>query len=86
VGLTDVRALVINDNGHIPETKHVVLKIYNTLGQEIRTLADAPFEAGMHQVKWDGKDNSGKSAASGVYFYRLQAGSFSQVQKMSLLR
>jgi flagellar hook assembly protein FlgD len=64
----------------------VVIKIFNTLGEEIRTLADAQYDAGYHRVRWDGKDKNGKSVASGVYLYQLRAGRFSQVKKMSFIR
>jgi len=70
----------------LPIAGHVAIKIFNILGREIRTLANANYEAGYHRVHWDGKDKNGKPVASGVYFYQLQAGSFSQVRKMSLLR
>ncbi len=70
----------------IPETAHVVLKVYNTLGQEIRTLVEAYYEAGYYSVRWDGRDKNGRVVASGVYLYRLQVGSFWQVKKMHLLR
>lgn len=70
----------------LPEANHIVVKIFNTLGEEIRTLVDAPYQVGYHRVRWDGKDNNGKPVASGVYLYRLQAGTFSHVGKMSLLR
>jgi Tol biopolymer transport system component len=70
----------------IPEAAHVGLKVYNTLGQEIRTLAEAYYEAGHFSVRWDGKDKHGRAVPSGVYLYRLQAGSFRQVKKMYLLR
>ncbi len=70
----------------LPQTRHVVLKIFNTIGQEIRTLADVPYEAGYHSIKWDGKNNNGTPASSGIYFYKLQAGTFSLVKKMSLLK
>jgi len=49
-------------------------------------LTDAPYEAGYHRVRWDGKEKNGKTVASGIYLYQLQAGKFSQVKKMSLLR
>ncbi|NIR86164.1 T9SS type A sorting domain-containing protein, partial [Candidatus Bathyarchaeota archaeon] len=65
---------------------HVVVRIFNTLGQEIRTLVNERLEAGVHRVRWDGKDNNGNPVASGVYLYELQSGQFSQVRKMSLLR
>ncbi|NUO82874.1 hypothetical protein HUU05_22610 [candidate division KSB1 bacterium] len=70
----------------LPQTEHVALKIFNVLGEEIRTLVEAPFEAGYHRVLWDGKDNDGRPLASGVYLYQLRAGSFSQVKKMSVIR
>lgn len=63
-----------------------VLKIYNALGEEIRTLMDGTYRAGYHRVLWDGKDKNGNAVASGVYLYQLRADNFSQVRKMSLLR
>jgi hypothetical protein len=70
----------------LPEANHVVVKISNSLGQEIRTLADGQYEAGHHSIHWDGKDNRGNSVSSGMYFYHLQAGEFNQSKKMNLLR
>jgi hypothetical protein len=70
----------------LPRAEHVVLKIFNILGSEVRTLVDKQYEAGYHNVRWDGKDKQGNPVASGVYLYQLRAGSFSQVRKMSLLR
>ncbi len=78
----------------LPKAGHVVLKIFNVIGAEVRTLTEASYQAGYHRVHWDGKDNHGKLVASGVYFYQLRvadaanggAGNFSQVRKMSLLR
>jgi len=54
-------------------TKHsqVTLKIYNLLGQEIRTLVDGFQPSGPHKITWDGKGTSGERAASGIYFYKL---------------
>ena len=70
----------------IPEANHVTIKIFNSLGQEVRTLLDMQYNKGFHSVIWDGKDNLGNSVSSGIYFYRLQAGTFNQINKMSLLR
>ncbi len=70
----------------LPEASHVVLKIFNVRGQEIRTLVDADYGAGYHSARWDGKNESGKAAASGVYVYQFRAGSFSHVKKMLLVR
>lgn len=70
----------------LPEASHVVVKVFNTIGEEIRTLVDAPYQAGYHQVHWDGKNKNGNPVSSGVYLYQFHAGSFSQVRKMSLLQ
>ena len=66
----------------------VSLKIYNILGQEVRTLVDAPKESGYHAVTWDGKDSFGHEVASGVYFYRLSVdgGKWSKTRRMVLMR
>ncbi len=70
----------------LPQASHVVVKIFDLLGGEVRTLVDEQREAGFHRVHWDGKDKNGKAVASGIYLYQLRAGSFSHVKKMSLLR
>jgi len=70
----------------LPEASEMVVKIFNLTGSEIRTLVRGQYQAGVHNVNWDGRDNNARVVASGVYLYRLQAGSFKQVRKMSLLR
>jgi hypothetical protein len=70
----------------LPKSSHVVIKIFNTVGQEIRTLVDRLYEAGNHTIGWDGKDNHGTVVANGVYLYKLQAPDFTQVRKMSLIK
>jgi len=64
----------------------VIIKVYNSLGQEIRTLTDASYVGGTHTVRWNGKDNFGNSVPSGVYFYHMNTGSFNQVRKMMLVK
>ena len=59
----------------------VSLKVYNTLGQAVTTLVNEETEAGVHTVRFDGS-----GMASGVYVYRLEAGSFVQTRKLTLLR
>ena len=59
----------------------VNLSIYNTSGQKVATLVDQRQLAGEHTVKWDAKDFS-----SGIYLYKLRAGSTEQSRKMILLR
>ncbi len=62
------------------------LKIYNSLGQKIRILVSDMIPAGEYDFKWDGKNDYGQSVASGVYFYRLEAGKLSKTRKMILIR
>ncbi|MCK6622291.1 MAG: T9SS type A sorting domain-containing protein [Calditrichaceae bacterium] len=64
----------------------VQLTVYNLLGQKVRTLVNARQPAGRYEVKWEGRDEEGKPVGSGVYFYRLEAGDFTQTRKMLLLR
>jgi flagellar hook assembly protein FlgD len=60
--------------------------MYDLAGQLVQTLVNGVVEAGRHQVIWDGTNQQGVLVASGVYFYQLRAGEFTQVRKMSLLR
>ena len=66
--------------------EHVVLKIYNTLGQEIVTLVDERKSTGHFSARWDGKDRHGMQVPSGLYFYRIQAGNFVDTRKMLIVR
>ena len=71
---------------HLASPRPVRLVIYNLLGQVVTVLADAYQEMGAYQVAWEGRDVSGARVVSGVYLYRLQAGSFDQVRKMTILQ
>jgi flagellar hook assembly protein FlgD len=62
------------------------LRIYNSRGQLVNTLLDAALPAGQHSLVWNGKDCFGRDVASGVYFYRLSAGSRVMHRKMLLLK
>jgi len=70
----------------LPREEQVSLRIFNTLGQEVRVLAEGVFPAGEQTIFWDGRNASGAPAASGLYFCRLQAGHFSETVKMVLMR
>ena len=70
----------------LPEAEHVQIEIINLLGQSIRSLTDRSFDAGTHTVVWDATNNSGDEVASGVYFYKIQAGNFVDTKKMTLMR
>ena len=64
----------------------VNLRVYNALGQTVRTLLHQHREAGTHQIHWDGKDDQGRALASGTYLLTMRAGAARQVTKMLLLR
>jgi hypothetical protein len=70
----------------LKERAEVSLRIYDPAGRLVRTLVDEPRDAARHAEDWDGRDNAGRSVASGVYFYRLKAGAFEETKKMVLLR
>jgi hypothetical protein len=70
----------------IPQDSQVSMKLFNILGEEVRTLVDGHQKANTYQVTWDGKDADGRSVASGVYFCTLKAGEFSQTTKMVFLK
>jgi gluconolactonase len=65
----------------LPDVSHVTLKVYDLLGRQIRTLISGIEEPGTHEVEFDGGDLS-----SGVYFYRLDAGSHIETKAMVLLK
>ncbi len=62
------------------------IRVYNLLGQLVRTLVDGEQEPGYHSVRWDGRNGLGKDVSSGIYFYKLQAGDYTSVRKMILLK
>jgi len=70
----------------LPVTAPVRLDIFNILGQKVITLLDRPMPAGVNTVVWEGNNESGWKVSTGVYFYRLQSGSFTQSKKMLLLK
>jgi hypothetical protein len=64
----------------------VSLRIYDAAGRLVRVLAEEARPAGNYAELWDGRDARGAAVASGIYFYRLQAGAFTETRKMALLR
>jgi hypothetical protein len=65
----------------LPQAGAVTLKIYNLLGEEVKTLLEEYRDGGKHSVQF-----KANSLASGIYFYRIQSGSFAETKKMILLR
>jgi hypothetical protein len=71
----------------LAQTSHVSLRIYDVAGRLVRTLLDAPVQAGFgHRVLWNGLDDAGRPVASSVYLYRLEAGGFRQTRKLIVLK
>ena len=65
----------------IPQSEHVVINVYNIQGELIESLVNREMEAGNYQINFDGN-----GLASGMYFYRILAGSFTQIKKMILIK
>jgi len=70
----------------LAHVERVRLAIFNVQGQLVRTLVDQYVNAGHHRPIWDGTDNDGNHVASGVYIYRLTAGSYRATQKMVMVK
>jgi PKD repeat protein len=70
----------------LPIMSNVELIIYNALGQKMRTLISTHQNVGHYNIKWDGTNDAGNQAPSGLYLYQMKAGNFSQTKKMLLIR
>jgi hypothetical protein len=70
----------------LPIDSRVSLKIYNVAGQLVRTLVNETMAAGIHTVTWDGANSNGEKVASGIYFYKINAGDFSKTMKMVMTK
>ena len=71
---------------NLPTDSNVSLTMYNCVGEAVRALVNREINAGKHDVIWDGRNDHGIPVSSGLYLYRLQAGNFSAVKKMILIR
>jgi len=65
----------------LPQRSQVTLSVFNTLGESVSTLVNGDMDAGYHEVQFDGS-----KLASGVYLYRIQAGSYVETKKLLLVR
>jgi hypothetical protein len=77
---------VCNMEYALPTDCLVTLTVYNILGQKVKVLVDEYQDAGNKLVKWDGKDERGREVTSGVYFFKIKAGDFTEAKKMLLLK
>jgi len=65
----------------LPKTEFVTIEIYNTLGQKLATVLNKRMPAGYHEVKFNGQN-----LASGIYLYKIEAGTWQEVKKMVLIK
>ena len=78
---TEIRFQIAEVRGQKSAVSHVTLKVYDVLGREVRTLVNEELQSGSHRRTFDAS-----GLASGVYFYRLNSGSFSEMKKMVLTK
>lgn len=70
----------------LPRDGHVLMTVWSAAGQRVRVLVDEMAGAGFHQVQWDGRDEAGRIAGSGLYLVRMVTGGNVQLQKVTLLK
>jgi hypothetical protein len=70
----------------VSKPSFVSIGVFDLLGQQVKTLVAQEKNAGAYDVQWDGTDNSGRSLPSGMYLYRMTAGSYSATRKMMFLK
>jgi hypothetical protein len=70
----------------LPTASHVRLAVYDVSGRLVTTLVDEDRGPGLHSVVWDGRDAQQRQVSSGVYFYSIEAGSFTETKRMVLVK
>jgi uncharacterized repeat protein (TIGR01451 family)/TQXA domain-containing protein len=70
----------------LPSAGKVVIKIYDLLGKEVKTLVNEEKNAGTFSAEWNARNNDGRSVASGIYLYKITTGNFVSIKKMTLLK
>jgi hypothetical protein len=70
----------------VPSLTRLTLRIYDVDGRLLRTLVDRVVEAGVQTAHWDGRDASGVSVPSGIYYYRVSGDGFEATRKMALVK
>ena len=71
---------------YLPSRSRVRLAIYDPAGRLVTDIIDREQGQGVYDAFWDGRDRGGRRVASGVYFYRLTAGSFTETKKLILVK
>lgn len=70
----------------LPQKSRVSIKIYDVTGRLVKQLVNRDYPAGPHKISWDGKDEASQMVSSGNYFYKINAGTFTESKKMILLK
>jgi flagellar hook assembly protein FlgD len=70
----------------LPRNTHVTLEVFDIRGRRVATILDEPMSAGEHRASWAGKDDVGRSMASGVYFARLRYPGEQMIKKMTVIK
>lgn len=70
----------------VPGAEHVRLQIYDVSGRRVAGLLDRRVDSGRHVIRWDGRNQGGAAVAPGVYFYRVEAGSYRETRRMVRVR
>jgi hypothetical protein len=69
----------------LPRETQVILTIFDIMGREVKNLVSGLQQAGRYTISWNALNHAGKKLPAGIYYYRLQAGSFMETKKMILL-
>jgi hypothetical protein len=95
INVTDFRLIGNYPNPFNPSTTivfsvaketQVILKVYDVLGREVKTLIEKRFQRGKYEFKWNGDDSRGNKVKSGVYFVEMVSGNYHAIIKTSLLK
>ncbi len=70
----------------LPSNERVFADVFDLMGRKIKTLLDEEREKGIHSIRWDATNQSGAKVPSGIYFYRVHAGDYSETRKMMLIK
>lgn len=70
----------------LSKSSHVKIEIFNMIGQKVKVLVDEDMKPGVYSADWNGRDENGNSVSSGIYFYRMQSGEYTDTKKMVLMK
>ena len=70
----------------LSQTSQIEINIFNAAGQKIRSLVNGNYNAGQHEIEWDGRNDAGLKVTSGLYFYQLMSDNYTKVMKMIMAK